>query len=255
MVNIKIGIIGGTGLDNPEILKNRKEVKMTTRFGDPSDGVVIEVTPSKVNYRGNIWALKEVGCTHIIASSATGSLKEDIKPGDLVIADDFLDRTYKRQQSFYDGEPDSLKGVFHLPVHPPFSAPLRKVLIDTAKEIGLYCHERGTIVTIEGPRFSSKAESTMYQMLGGDLVNMTTIPEVILAKEAGILYAVVALATDYDCWKEDYGTVSHEKVLEMFKNNVDKVLKLICAAVQKIAEKNWDAEILQSKELVERSLM
>ncbi|GJQ76763.1 Mtap [Trypoxylus dichotomus] len=274
MNKIKIGIIGGTGFDNPDILKERKEIEMTTRFGPPSDSVVVEgkisgvlcvlvsrhgkdhsITPSKVNYRANIWALKELGCTHIIASTATGSLKEEIKPGDIVIPDDFIDRTYKRTQSFYDGDADSLQGVFHLPMHPPFCEPLRKLIINTAKEIDIDCHDGGTVVTIEGPRFSSKSESKMFQMFGCALVNMSTVPEVMLAKEAGILYAAIAMATDYDCWKEDYDNVSHASVQETFKQNVDKVLKLITTIIPKIAEKNWDNDILEAKELIESSMM
>lgn len=269
-MKIKVGIIGGTGFDNPDILKDRKEVQLTTPFGPPSDSCVVEgkvhgipcvlvsrhgkqhsITPSKVNYRANIWALKELGCTHIIASTATGSLKEEIKPGDIIIPDDFIDRTYMRSQTFYDGEPNSPQGVLHLPMHPPFSESLRKLIIETAKEINIDCHKEGTIVTIEGPRFSSKSESKMFQTFGCALVNMSTVPEVMLAKEAGILYAAIAVATDYDCWKEDYANVTHANVQEIFKKNVDKILNLILAIIPKIAQQNWDKEILEAQKLLE----
>lgn len=159
------------------------------------------IMPSTVNYRANIWALRQLNCTHILASTATGSLQENIKPGDLVVLDSFIDRTTKRSQTFYDGSSQSDLGVCHLPMSPAFCERTRKLLIDTAKELGLEAHPTGTVVTIEGPRFSSKAESLMFKQWNAHLVNMTTVPEVVLAKEAGICYASIAMATDYDSWR------------------------------------------------------
>lgn len=157
--------------------------------------------PSHVNYRANIWALKEEGCTHIIVTTACGSLKEEIAPGDLVFLDQFIDRTYKRESTFYDSMPDSPAGICHMQMDEPFCKHTRDVFIRAARKLQLRYHEKGTAVTIEGPRFSSKAESNMFRSWGGDVVNMTTVPEVCLAKELGICYGSIALPTDYDCWK------------------------------------------------------
>lgn len=159
--------------------------------------------PSLVNYRANIEALRLQGCTHIIATTACGSLREDIHPGDIVILDQFIDRTHKRKDTFYDGEPWSPKGICHLQMDIPFCQKTRSILIQAARNLDLRCHEKGTTVTIEGPRFSSKAESNMFRSWACDVVNMTTVPEVCLAKEAGICYASIGLPTDYDSWKDE----------------------------------------------------
>ena len=159
--------------------------------------------PSLINYRANIEALRLQGCTHIIATTACGSLQESIHPGDIVILDQFIDRTYKRETTFYDGKKQSPKGICHIQMDQPFCVKTRSLLIQAAKNLGLKCHEKGTTVTIEGPRFSSKAESIMFRMWSCDVVNMTTVPEVCLAKEAGMCYASIGLPTDYDCWKNE----------------------------------------------------
>ncbi|XP_034823130.1 S-methyl-5'-thioadenosine phosphorylase isoform X3 [Pan paniscus] len=226
---VKIGIIGGTGLDDPEILEGRTEKYVDTPFGKPSDALILgkiknvdcvllarhgrqhTIMPSKVNYQANIWALKEEGCTHVIVTTACGSLREEIQPGDIVIIDQFIDRTTMRPQSFYDGSHSCARGVCHIPMAEPFCPKTREVLIETAKKLGLRCHSKGTMVTIEGPRFSSRAESFMFRTWGADVINMTTVPEVVLAKEAGICYASIAMATDYDCWKE------HEEAMIKFQ--------------------------------------
>ena len=159
--------------------------------------------PSLVNYRANIEALRQQGCTHIVATTACGSLREHIHPGEIVILDQFIDRTHRRDQTFYDGKDGSPSGICHLQMDKPFCEHTRSVLIETAKKLGMTCHERSTTVTIEGPRFSSKAESMMFRGWGCDVVNMTTVPEVCLAKEAGICYASIGLPTDYDSWKDE----------------------------------------------------
>ncbi|KAJ8963352.1 hypothetical protein NQ318_018824, partial [Aromia moschata] len=263
--NIKIGIIGGSGLDDPDILKNRKEKKVTTPFGDPSDVLVLgaidnvacvlvarhgrshNIMPGKVNYRANIWALKEEGCTHIVASTATGSLREHIKPGDIVILDNFIDRTVGRHQTFYDGEQGHPEGVCHLPMEPAYCELTRKAISEVADELGFAVHRKGTVIAIEGPRFSSRAESNMYRMWGGDVINMTSVPEVVLAKEAGICYASIALATDYDCWREVGEKVCVADVLRTFKQNITKVTRLITGVVLKIAAKDWEQPIKELK--------
>ena len=156
-----------------------------------------------INYRACIWALKEEGCTHVLVTTACGSLQEHIHPGDVVIIDQFIDRTHKREQSFYGGDSGiGLPGICHMPMDLPFCERTRQILIQACKQEGIPCHERGVTVTIQGPRFSSKAESALFRSWGADLVNMTTVPEVCLAKEAGLCYASIALPTDYDCWRE-----------------------------------------------------
>lgn len=211
--------------------------------------------PSNVNYRANIWALKTLGCTHLIVSTATGSLQEHLAPGQIVIVDNFIDRTTKRSQTFYDGNELSPMGVCHLPMEPAFCTRTRNILIETAKELGIPVEERGTIVTIEGPRFSSKAESLMFKQWGGDLINMTTVPEVILAKEAGLCYATVAMATDYDCWRDTGDKVCVADVLAMFKKNVEKVTSILSGAVPKIAALDWTDTIEELKNTVNGSIM
>uniref|UniRef100_A0A8C5RX15 Purine nucleoside phosphorylase n=1 Tax=Laticauda laticaudata TaxID=8630 RepID=A0A8C5RX15_LATLA len=220
-----IGIIGGTGLDDPEILEGRTEKHIDTPYGKPSDALISgkiknidcvllsrhgrhhSIMPTNINFRANMWALKEEGCTHLLVTTACGSLREDIQPGDLVIIDQFIDWTTKRHLTFYDGTNSCLPGVCHVSMAEPFCAKTREVLLDVAKKLGIKCHSKGTVITVEGPRFSSRAESLMFRSCGADVINMTTVPEVILAKEAGICYASIAMATDYDCWKEHEETV------------------------------------------------
>lgn len=271
-VAIKVGIIGGTGMDDPDILKNRTEKKVTTPFGDPSDVLILGeiadvpcillarhgrkhgLLPGSINYRANIWALKQEGCTHLIVSTATGSLREDYKPGDLVILDNFIDRTQGRKQSFYDGTMEDFKGICHIPVEPPYCEQLRQVLIKTAKKENIFCHPNGVIVCVEGPRFSSKAESKMFQQWGADVISMTTVPEVVLAKEAGLSYAAIAIITDYDCWRPSGEHVSHQLVLKNFKNNVQKVIKLISSSINELVKENWDNTIKNHRELAANSV-
>ena len=159
--------------------------------------------PSSINFRANIHALKQEGCTHVIATTACGSLREHIHPGHVVILDQFIDRTFKREPTFYDGKPGSPAGICHIQMDAPFCKRTRSVLIKAAQKLQLKCHEKGTVITVEGPRFSSKAESFMFRSWGCDVINMTTVPEVCLAKEAGLCYASIALPTDYDCWKDE----------------------------------------------------
>ena len=187
-----------------------------------------------MNNRANIHALKEAGCTHIITTTACGSLREEISRGDLVIPDQFIDFTRHRKVSFYESfEEGNLK---HAAMADPFSEKLRECLISTAKKLELPFHPTGTIVTIEGPRFSTRAESRMFRMWGADLINMSIAPEVILANEIGIPYATVAMSTDYDCWKEDEEPVTWENVLKIFNHNVDNVTRLIFNTINMIGK-------------------
>ena len=244
---IKIGIIGGSGLEDQKILKDAKEISVSTKFGNPSsslttgkisnaDVVIISrhgkkhsINPTNVNYRANIWALKEQGCTHIIATTACGSLKEEIEPGHLVFCDQFIDHTTKRNPTFYDSGK-----VCHIPMAEPFCSKLRKILAETADKMHLENHKNGTVVTIEGPRFSTKAESRMFRQWNADVINMSTVPEVVLAREAGICYAIVAMSTDYDCWHEMEEGVNIGMVLKIMKQNAENVKKLLIAAIPKI---------------------
>ncbi|XP_044737288.1 S-methyl-5'-thioadenosine phosphorylase-like isoform X2 [Chrysoperla carnea] len=269
----KIGIIGGTGLNNPDIFETCEEIQVKTPYGEPSapliqgkikgvDCVLLPrhgrghtIMPGKINYRANISALKQVGCTHVLVSTASGSLREEIKPGDIVILDNFIDRTQGRAQTLYDGAETSPNGLCHIPMEPAFCPKTRDVLIETAKELNMPFHPTGTCVTIEGPRFSSKAESLMFQQWGGEIVNMTTVPEVVLAKEAGLCYAAVALATDYDCWRSTGEKVSVENVLIMFKKNIQKVCDVIIQSIPKIAELDWTDTIVDLQKTVSLSVM
>ena len=241
-----IGIIGGSGLDDPKILLNSKEKEIQTPFGIPSSKLIegeIEgkkiiilarhgkkhsIPPSQVPYRANIWALKSEGCTHILATTACGSLKEKMKPGDLVFIDQFIDFTKQRKSTFFENE------VIHTPMAQPFDIKLRKLLIKTADKLNLTYHPAGTIITIEGPRFSTKAESLMFKKLGADLINMSTVPEVVLANELGIPYQSIAMVTDYDCWKEGEKTVTFELILERMKNNSERVKKLLLSTIRNL---------------------
>lgn len=244
---IKIGIIGGSGLEDPKILKDAKEISVSTKFGNPSsaltagkirgiDAVIISrhgkkhtINPTNVNYRANVWALKEQGCTHIIATTACGSLREEIKPGHLVFCSQFIDRTTKRDSTFYDKDK-----VCHIPMAEPFCPKLRNLLAEAASEMKLDFHKKGTVVTIEGPRFSTKSESHMFRQWGADVINMSTVPEAVLAREAGICYAIVAMSTDYDCWHETEESVSISMILQTMRNNAENVKKLLIEVIPKI---------------------
>jgi len=244
---VKIGIIGGSGLDDPKLLKDYEEVNMTTKYGNPSssfmtgkikdrDVVILarhgrdhSIYPSGVNYRANILALKNIGCTHILATTAVGSLREEIRPGHLVFPDQVIDFTKKREYTFFHEEK-----VIHTSTADPFSENMRNSVIDSAKKLGLEYHSKGTVITIEGPRFSTRAESHMFRMLGADVINMSTVPEVFLTKELDMEYATVAMSTDYDCWKENEEPVTFEMVLEIYKKNSENVKKLIVETIPKI---------------------
>ena len=214
-VEYKIGQIAG------------KELVFLNRHGHEH-----ALPPHLVNYRANIWALKEAGCTHIVATTAVGSLREEIHRGHLVIIDQFIDFTKQRKMTFHEAyEP-------HKPVHTPMADPydsrLRRLLIDECRDLCFPFHERGTVVTIEGPRFSTRAESYMFRALGADVINMSIATETALANEAGIPYAAVAMSTDYDCWRIGEESVTWEAVLKVFAQNAARVTSLIRGVIPKI---------------------
>ncbi|HLD58166.1 MAG TPA: S-methyl-5'-thioadenosine phosphorylase [archaeon] len=242
-----IGIIGGSGLEDSRIIKDFTEKEIETPYGKPSDKIVLgkignaevaiisrhgkkhSINPTNVPYKANISALKQLGCSHILASTACGSLREKIKPGDFVFPNQFIDFTKKRGYTFFDSEK-----VMHIPMAEPFCPDLRKLLAKTARELRLKFHAAGTVITIEGPRFSTKAESKMFRILGADVINMSTVPEVILARELGICYASIAMATDYDCWRTEEETVTIETVLKAMQKNSANIKRLFFQAVPKI---------------------
>ncbi|EDL97742.1 rCG53488 [Rattus norvegicus] len=214
---VKIGIIGGTGLDDPEILEGRTEKYVDTPFGKPSDALIL----------GKI---KNVDCV-------------------------LLARTSLRPQTFYDGSHCSARGVCHIPMAEPFCPKTREVLIEMAKKLGLRCHSKGTIVTIEGPRFSSRAESFIFRTWGADVINMTTVPEVVLAKEAGLCYASIAMATDYDCWKEHEEAVSVDGVLKTMKENANKAKSLLLTTIPQIGSMEWSETLRNLKNMAQSSVL
>lgn len=249
---IKVGIIGGSGLENPDILKSPQIKKIVTPYGETSSDLTVgkignvevailsrhgkkhTIPPTQVNNRANIWALKEFGCKLILATTACGSLREEISRGDLVILDQFIDFTRHRSVSFFDKfEPGEMK---HTAMADPFNEKLRKILIDSAVELKLRFHKKGTVVTIEGPRFSTRAESNMFRLWGADVINMSTAPEVILANELEIPYAAIAMSTDYDCWKTDEEPVSWKEIIEIFNQNVHNVIGLLLATMEKLGK-------------------
>jgi len=257
---MKIGIIGGSGLEDPKLLKDYQEKDVETPYGKPSSSIVCgklegidvcilsrhgkkhEITPSNVNNRANIFALKKLGCTHVIATTAVGSLREEIRRGDFVILDQFIDFTKHRQLTFYDSFKDK---PVHVSLADPFSEFLRKKIIDCCQELGIKFHAFGTVVTIEGPRFSTRAESNMFRVFGADVINMSIAPEAILAREAELEYSAIAMSTDYDCWKIEEKPVSWEDVLKVFSENAEKMKKLLVRVVERIS--NQDEDYIKSK--------
>ena len=247
---VKIGIIGGSGLDNPDILRDARDLGVSTKYGEPSSllklgkihdievvliarhGRKHTITPTNVNYRANIQSLKDQGCTHILATTACGSLREEIGRGDLVILDQFIDFTRLRKLSFFDEFPPG--DAKHTAMAYPYSEELRNLIIESASELNLNFHKKGTVVTIEGPRFSTRAESEMFRIWGADVINMSIAPETILANEAGTPYTVIAMSTDYDCWKDDEAPVTWDEILEIFGKNVDNVIKLLTRTINKL---------------------
>lgn len=246
----KIAIIGGSGLEDPSILKDPKEISIETPYGEPSstfkcgqingiDVVLLSrhgrehtIPPTQVNNRANLWALKQLGCTQILATTACGSLRKKIGRGHFVIPNQFIDVTKHRVTTFFDCfEAGTMN---HTPMADPFNNAMRKIVIREAKKLELPTHTKGTVITIEGPRFSTRAESKMFRQWGADIINMSTAPEAILANELQIPYAAIAMATDYDCWKTDEAPVTWEQVVEIFKQNVSHILALLQNAIPEL---------------------
>jgi len=249
MQRAKIGIIGGSGLYQMEDMTDVESIKVSTPFGDPSDEITLgtvegipmaflprhgrghRISPTALPARANIWALKSLGVECIISVSAVGSLREDIAPRDLVIPDQLFDRTRSRINSFFE---DDI--VVHCSFAEPFSSSLSKLLFETARELGdVRVHQGGTYICMEGPLFSTKAESNVYRKLGMDIIGMTALPEAKLAREAELDYAIIACATDYDCWHESEETVTVEMVIGNLNANVTNAQRILQSVARKVA--------------------
>lgn len=274
-LEFKVGIIGGTGLEDPDVMTRTGEFKVDTPFGKPSDSLVEgtingihcvllsrhgrfhRISPTNINYRANIWALKKAGVALIIACNACGSLREELAPGHIVVIDSLIDRTTKRETTFYDGKEGHPEGICHMPMHPTFNELLRKVLIAQIQALSLSHQPKGTLVCVEGPRFSTRAESDLFRSWGAHVVGMTTHPEAVLAKELGIPFATLAIVTDYDCWKDTAEGVSIELVAQAMHRNANTMKKLLIQAVQTVAKHKADfvEECVQARKLAIGSVM
>ncbi|MBM4367657.1 MAG: S-methyl-5'-thioadenosine phosphorylase [Deltaproteobacteria bacterium] len=245
---MRIGVIGGSGVYAMEGLENVREERISTPFGDPSDAVILgslggidmaflprhgrghRFNPSEVNYRANIFALKTLGVEWCISVSAVGSLKEEIVPGHVVVIDQFIDKTHQRKATFFE------QGlVAHVAFGDPVCGELRKILLAAAREAGATVHDGGTYVCMEGPAFSSKAESLLHRAWGASVIGMTNMPEAKLAREAEMSYATLAMATDYDCWHADHDHVTVDQVVAVLLKNASLARNIVAKAAPKIA--------------------
>lgn len=249
MAQAELAVIGGSGFYHMEGLSDRQEVRCQTPFGEPSDAIVLgtlsgvrvaflarhgvghRLLPGEVPSQANIYALKTLGVERIIAINAVGSLREEIAPRDLAVPDQLIDRTKGRAGTFFG------RGlVAHISFADPFCPVLRQVLLECAREAGATVHDGGTCVVMEGPPFSTKAESNVYRSWGADLVGMTALPEAKLAREAEICYASLACVTDYDVWRESEKTVTAAMILANTIVNVEKARKVVALAVQRLPQ-------------------
>jgi 5'-methylthioadenosine phosphorylase len=250
MTKAKIGVIGGSGLYNMEGLNEIEEVNITTPFGKPSDAIITgelegirvaflprhgkghQISPSNLPVKANIYALKSLGVERIISVSAVGSLKEEIEPLDLVIPDQLIDQTKDRDNTFFTS------GIVgHISFAEPFCPALTQILFEAATKAGAKVHKGGNYLVIEGPQFSTNAESQLYRSWGADVIGMTALPEAKLAREAEICYATLAIVTDYDCWRPNYETVSAEMILTNLKKGVEITREILKLAIPQIPQK------------------
>jgi 5'-methylthioadenosine phosphorylase len=248
VADVKIGVIGGSGVYQMEGLSNVEEVRIKTPFGDPSDSFVIgtlegqrvaflprhgrghRIMPSELPARANVFAFKTLGVEHIISLSACGSLKQEMAPLDIVIPDQLFDRTKARPSTFFG---DGL--VVHISFADPFCPQLSAVLYQAAQASGAHVHKGGTLVVMDGPAFSTKAESRIYRQWGADIIGMTALPEAKLAREAEICYATVATVTDYDVWHPDHDSVTVDMVVKTLLKNADTSKQIVRHAVKAIS--------------------
>lgn len=251
--DISIGIIGGSGLYNLDNIKILEEVKIDTPFGEPSSKYVIgdlngikiaflarhsighKILPSELNSRANIYGFKKLGVKSIIGISAVGSLREEIKPTDIVFPSQIIDRTKGRVNTFFGNGI-----VAHVSFAHPFCNNLNKIFVESAKKLNITYHTDKTYVCMEGPMFSTKAESNFHRLIGGDIIGMTAIPEAKLAREAEICYALIAMSTDYDCWREDEESVTVDMVIANLNKNIDTSKKLLSMILPQINYNDCD---------------
>ncbi len=243
-----IGVFGGSGFYS--LLENPETKEAATPYGKTSSEITIgkiggkdvafiarhgtkhEYPPHRIPYKANVWAFKELGVTRIISPSAVGSLKKEIKPGEFLVPDQFVNFT-RREDTFFDSE------TVHIASHEPYCPELRKLLAESGKGMGLPVHEKGTVVVIQGPRFATHAESQMFREMGFDIINMTQYPEAVLAREQEMCYANISIVTDYDTGVKDDASirpVTIEEVLRVFRENNEKIKKLIFDIVPKISK-------------------
>ena len=245
----KLGIIGGSGLYNMEGLEDSKWIKVNTPWGSPSDEILQaklkgkeifflprhgrehKINPSNINFRANIDALKQLGVTDSLSMSAVGSLKENLEPGKFVIIDQFIDRTFARVKTFFDKEI-----VAHVSMAKPTSPGLMKTCEKVLKKLNIPFQKGGTYLVMEGPQFSTLAESNLYRSWGLDVIGMTNMPEAKLAREAEIRYASVAMVTDFDCWHPDHEAVSVEQVIKTLLSNAEKAKKVVAEVLMSFEE-------------------
>jgi 5'-methylthioadenosine phosphorylase len=245
---VTVGVIGGSGLYDIEGLTSTRSIRVRTPFGSPSDAITVGslegirvaflsrhgqghlLNPSGINYRANIFALKSLGVSHVISISAVGSMKESIHPGDVVVPDQFIDLTRRRTSTFFD---DGV--VAHVAFGEPVCVELTQVLLSAGEKVGANVHRSGTYLCMEGPQFSTKAESRLYRQWGVDVIGMTNMPEAKLAREAELCYATLALVTDYDCWHETEEAVTVEAVLGTLHRNVVLAKQILRSAMPSFA--------------------
>lgn len=251
---IRFGVIGGSGVYQMESLTDIEEITLDTPFGAPSDSYIVgslsgqrvaflarhgrghRISPTRLNQRANIYGFKQLGVEYLIGVSACGSLQEDIHPGDIVIPDQLFDRTSGRALSFFDDPAVGTDGiVVHIGLADPFCAYLSEVCYNAAAATGNRIHKGGGFVTIEGPRFSTKAESRIFRSWGMDIIGMTTTPEAQLAREAEMSYAVMAHVTDYDVWHETEEAVSVEAVVRVLMHNAETAKQAVANAIIELA--------------------
>ena len=250
MPEAKIGVIGGTGLYDIEGLTDIEEVNIDTPFGKPSDTITIgrlegvgvaflprhgkghRVSPGELPARANIYALKSLGVEHIMAVCSTGSFKKEVKPGDLLIPDQLIDRTRNRVNSFFS---DGI--VAHIAFADPFCPVLSQILLETSQEAGASVHPKGTFVIMEGPAFSTRAESRLYRSWEADIIGMTALPEAKLAREAEICYAIIGCVTDYDSWWHSAEPITIDVILNTMRHNIDTAKQIIKLAANRISQK------------------
>jgi 5'-methylthioadenosine phosphorylase len=242
-----VGVIGGSGLYDIEGLESVKEVRVRTPFGAPSDAIIMgtiegtrvaflsrhgrghRLNPSEINYRANIYALKSLGVSRVISVSAVGSMKESIRPGDVVLPDQFIDFTKRRASTFFDGGI-----VAHVAFGEPICFELRQAIASSGQQLGTTLHRGGTYLCMEGPQFSTKGESQLYRQWGVDVIGMTNMPEAKLAREAELCYATMALVTDYDCWHQTEEAVTVEAILATLHQNVVLAKRILRAVVPSV---------------------